>query len=158
MKAWPVARLLRRNGEKEGKMFNAGFLTVLFTLVLATGHLTLSPGHSATPVARVGEEVQAGQIIRDTHPDVSIRLFPQLSDADRPALVTSSDTWIRMANAPQAPETCTAEWKMDMSHQSWRCIDGVWQQITFEQWRCSQPQKVIDHTHQQRSQEACKTS
>lgn len=139
-------------------MLNARFPTVLLALVLATGHVALNLGHGATPVARVGEKVQAEQMILDIHPDVSISLLPQLSDAYMPTPVASSDTWIRVANAPQAPETCTAEWKMDMSHQSWRCIDGVWQQITFEQWRCSQPQKVIDHTHQQRSQEACKTS
>lgn len=85
-------------------------------------------------------------------------LSPTNSAADIQTSVAASDNFIRVANAPQATETCSQTWEKTVSHQSWRCIDGFWYKVDFEQWSCKKPQKIVDHTHQQRTQEACSTS
>ena len=64
---------------------------------------------------------------------------------------------ILVANAPPADE-CAGSWKQTVSHRTTVCIDGVWQHIDFEQWQCTKPNKIVDHTHPSRTKEACKTS
>ena len=122
-------------------MLTMNLVPVLLTLVLATGQLILSPHNSAA-----------------TALNTPLPVHDRLGTADTPTPVAASDNFIRVANAPQATETCSETWEKTVSHQSWRCIDGFWYKVDFEQWSCKKPQKIVDHTHQQRTQEACSTS
>lgn len=138
-------------------MLTMNLVPILLTLILAIGQLALHPDYSAAAVAKVGEKLQVERVTPDLSPDAPLSLHQQLREADTPTPVAASDAFIRVANAPQAPATCSEKWEKTVTQESWRCIDGFWYKIDFEQWTCKKPQQTIDHTHQQRTQDACST-
>ena len=64
----------------------------------------------------------------------------------------------KMTAASQAAETCAGKWETALSHKSWRCIDGFWNQVTEEMQVCEKPHMTVGHSHMQPTQEACSTS
>ncbi len=133
----------------------------MFLLVLiAMGHLALSPDNTVANVVQAGERLQAGQQMVDVQSGVRTRparLHRQPREADTPAPAALRDTGIRVANAPQATETCAGKWERTTLSTLLRCIDGFWHQITSEQWTCNNPHRVLDHSHSRRTQDACST-
>jgi hypothetical protein len=137
-------------------MLTINLVPVLLTLLLAAGQLVLNPDMSAATVGKAGEQFQAEHVTPNGYPNAPIPLPPQLSEPDMLTPVATNDAFMRVAKAPT--ETCSGKWELELSHKSWRCIDGHWQQITDEQWTCKKPQQKIDHTYQQRTQDTCSAS
>lgn len=136
-------------------MLTMNFPPVFVALLLTTGAVTASPDHLAASVSGGGERLPAAPSDAYRYPETPLPLLPPSSAADMSVLTAASDTWLRVAHEPQADETCEGEWEMTLSHKSWRCIDGVWHQITDEQWTCEAPRHHLHHSHQQRTQDAC---
>lgn len=136
-------------------MLTMNFLPVLVAFLLATGAITATPDHLAASVSGTGALLPAAPSDVYRYPETSLPLLPPSGDADMSVPADTSDSWLRVAHEPQADKTCDGEWEKTLSHESWRCIDGFWHQVTDEQWTCEAPLHHLHHSHQERTQDAC---
>ena len=79
-------------------------------------------------------------------------------EPDYPKVAQNQKQAAKMTAASQAAETCAGKWETTLSHKSWRCIDGFWNQVTEEMQVCEKPHVTVGHSHMQPTQEACSTS
>ncbi len=136
----------------------------LVSLTLSLGLIVLSATINAAAAialledtASTYQERDLTQQLRGVDETEKIPHVPRMgfpNDNGWPAPFSLSEAGILVAAAPSG-EACEGEWDMTTSHKTLVCIDGFWHNIDFEHWVCDKPNKVVEHRHQSRTQDAC---